>query len=110
MNKNVKDCIVSFNAHSDRIISCIVNLKNETIQVIQVYAPTSDYDNETIEGFYEDLEEAMDHKNNAHVIIMGDFNAKIGADNTGFEEIMGKHRLGTMNENGNIFRLAKTSR
>ena len=34
---------------------------------------------------------------------MGDFNAKIGMDNTGYEDIMGTHGLGQMNENGERF-------
>ena len=34
---------------------------------------------------------------------MGDMNAKVGNDNTGFEEVMGKNRIGTMNENGELF-------
>ena len=34
---------------------------------------------------------------------MGDLNAKIGADNTGYEQVMGKHGLGRMNENGEQF-------
>ena len=34
---------------------------------------------------------------------MGDFNAKIGMDNTGHEVIMGTHGLGQMNENGERF-------
>ena len=34
---------------------------------------------------------------------MGDFNAMIGSNNAGFEEIMGKEGLGEMNENGLIF-------
>ncbi|XP_076439127.1 uncharacterized protein LOC143278001 [Babylonia areolata] len=36
-------------------------------------------------------------------ILMGDFNAKIGQDNTGCEEVMGRHGLGEMNENGERF-------
>ena len=48
VNKSLKDFIVSFHAHSDRIISCILNLKNETLQIVQVQAPTTDYDEETI--------------------------------------------------------------
>ena len=31
---------------------------------------------------------------------MGDFNAKIGSDNIGYEEVMGRHGLGAMNDNG----------
>ena len=34
---------------------------------------------------------------------MGDFNAKIGMDNTGYEDIMGTHGLGQMNEKGERF-------
>ena len=33
---------------------------------------------------------------------MGDFNAKIGSDNANRETVMGKHGLGSMNENGEI--------
>ncbi|XP_046666627.1 uncharacterized protein LOC124358371 [Homalodisca vitripennis] len=32
--------------------------------------------------------------------MMGDFNAKIGNDNTDRESVMGKHGMGTMNDNG----------
>ena len=34
---------------------------------------------------------------------MVDFNAKIGADNTGYDNIMGTQGLGVMNENGESF-------
>ena len=38
-------------------------------------------------------------------ILMRDFNAKIGMDNTGYKDIMGTHGLGQsqMNENGECF-------
>ena len=36
-------------------------------------------------------------------ILTGDFNAKIGADNTGYEGTTGTHGLGQMNENGERF-------
>ena len=34
---------------------------------------------------------------------MGDFNTKIGEDNTGYEEVMGRHGLGEMSDNGERF-------
>jgi len=34
---------------------------------------------------------------------MGDFNAKIGTDNNGYEEVMGTQGVGEMNENGERF-------
>jgi hypothetical protein len=36
-------------------------------------------------------------------ILMGYFKAKIGAENTNYNDIMGKQRLGHMNENGERF-------
>ncbi|GFR58180.1 craniofacial development protein 2 [Elysia marginata] len=36
-------------------------------------------------------------------IVMGDLNAKVGPDNTGFEEYTGKHGLGVRNKNGERF-------
>ncbi|VDP57244.1 unnamed protein product [Schistosoma margrebowiei] len=36
-------------------------------------------------------------------ILMGDLNAKVGIDNTGYEDIMGRHGLGPRNENGERF-------
>jgi hypothetical protein len=34
---------------------------------------------------------------------MGDFNVKLGYNNTGYEQTMGRHRIGQMNENGERF-------
>ena len=34
---------------------------------------------------------------------MGDFSAKIGRDNRGYEEIVGQQGLGDMNDNGERF-------
>ena len=37
------------------------------------------------------------------MVVLGDLNAKIGMDNKGFEEIMGREGCGSMNENGSLF-------
>ena len=34
--------------------------------------------------------------------LMGDLNAKVGEDNTGYEQVMGRRGLGVMNENGEL--------
>ncbi|VDO76295.1 unnamed protein product [Schistosoma margrebowiei] len=36
-------------------------------------------------------------------ILMGDFNGKVGTDNTGYQDIMGRHGLGERNKNGERF-------
>lgn len=40
------------------------------------------------------------------MILMGDMNAKIGGSNNGFETVMGREGLGSMNENGERFAAA----
>ena len=37
------------------------------------------------------------------IVIMGDFNAKIGSDNQEYEYVMGVHGFGVMNDNGERF-------
>jgi hypothetical protein len=37
------------------------------------------------------------------VLMMGDFNAWVGSANENFQQIRGKHEVGAMNENGNLF-------
>ena len=82
INKNFTDYVENFEKHSDRIISCKIKLHGKTsLQIIQIYAPTCDHDNETVELFYEELEKAIDKKAGSHHIVMGDFNAKIGVRN-----------------------------
>ncbi|GFR64373.1 craniofacial development protein 2 [Elysia marginata] len=54
--------------------------------------------------FYQQLQAELDNKKTNNItILMGDINAKIGADNKGYEEIMGTHGIGQMNENGERF-------
>jgi len=38
------------------------------------------------------------------MIVMGDFNCKIGQDNEGYENVMGKQALGGINDNGERLR------
>ena len=80
----------------------IFNYTEKTsLQIIQVYAPTCDHDNETIELFYEELEEAMDKKACNHRIVMGDFNAKTGVRNINDTmKCTGPFGTGNRNERG----------
>ena len=45
--------------------------------------------------FNQQLQAVLDRRGAKDItILMGDFNAKIGMDNTGYEDIMGTHGLG----------------
>ena len=66
--------------------------------------PTNDASDKDKDAFYSLLQGVIDKLPRKDVnIIMGDANAKIGQDNVGYEEIMGRHGLGQMNENGERF-------
>ncbi|GFS13128.1 craniofacial development protein 2 [Elysia marginata] len=101
----MKDYIEGFENHSARIISCKIKLKDEYLHIIQVYAPTTSYDDADIDVFYNDLENAIDRKKCKQFIIMGDLNAKIGIkENNGDNEWIGPHGIGARNERGEKLR------
>ena len=71
------------------------------MNVIQCYAPTNDSEDGVKDQFYHRLQSMIDNLPERDVtILMGDFNGKIESDNIGYEEVMGQHGLGVMNDNG----------
>ncbi|VDO57861.1 unnamed protein product [Schistosoma margrebowiei] len=74
------------------------------MNVIQCYAPTNDSNNDIKDQFYERLQSIIEKWPRKDLaILMGDLNAKVGIDNTGYEDIIGRHELGEINENGERF-------
>ena len=65
--------------HSDRLILVKIQAEPVDIVVIKVYMPTSDHEDEEVEGLYEELEELIEkEKGTDHIIVLGDFNAVVG--------------------------------
>ena len=98
--------MISWEPINSRIIIARFRTRHQkiTAHIIQCYAPTNDSSEEDKDDFYHILTEIVDKvKEKDLVMIMGDFNAKIGGTNRGYEQVMGKHGLGTMNENGERF-------
>lgn len=106
MTKETRKTLTAWKPISSRIISANFNTSNKRVKahIIQCYAPTNDADDEAKERFYDSLNHLLnDIGTRDLIILMGDFNAKIGAQNEGYESVMGKHGVGTMNENGEMF-------
>ena len=56
---------------------------------------------ETKDNFYEDLNTVIAAVPNADkLIILGDFNARVGSDSVSWEGVIGKHGVGNCNSNG----------
>ena len=73
--------------------------KSFNITVIQVYAPTSNAEEAEVERFYEDLQELLELTPQKDVLfIIGDWNAKVGSQET--PGVTGKFGLRVWNEAG----------
>ncbi|GFO47642.1 craniofacial development protein 2-like [Plakobranchus ocellatus] len=69
------------------------------LNIIQVYAPTANSNDEDLDKFYNELDTAKTQcKFQDPLIIMGDFNAKVGTEKV--DDTLGKHGLGIRNERG----------
>ncbi|XP_043862226.1 craniofacial development protein 2-like [Drosophila santomea] len=70
------------------------------INIIQCYAPTEDAKDDTKDDFYTALTATLSKTRQGDInILMGDFDAKVGPNNTGLRSVMGQHGTGTRNDN-----------
>ena len=102
VNKNKIDSVISCTPISSRLMSIRIAAKPQNITIFQVYAPTTDYSDETVEEFYEELEEAIKKipKKN-FLIIQGDWNAKVGTDAySHWSGTVGQFGVGDTNDRG----------
>lgn len=96
---NIVKSVRSFIPVSDRIVLLQISGKPVDLNIMQVYAPTSQSTEEEIEQFYDDVSRTMKLLRKEEVnIILGDFNAKVGQNRT--ENVTGEHGLGMRNDRG----------
>ena len=64
------------------------------ITIVQAYAPTSDYDDNEIEEFYDQLQNVIDQTPKKNILVVqGGWNAKVGRDACGnWQGTFGHHR------------------
>ena len=66
---------------SSQLITIRLRAMPFNITIIQAYAPTSDYDDDNVEDFYEQLQEVLDQTPKKDILVVqGNWNAKIGED------------------------------
>ena len=70
---------------------------------ISVYAPTMQHTAEFKEQFYSELRAAIvATPKSDKLTILGDFNARVGADFSAWEGVLGRHGVGKCNSNGQL--------
>ena len=88
---------------NERLMTMSLPLDDFTLSIISAYAPTLASSDETKEAFYGALTDAIKVIPSSHkLLVMGDFNARVGTDNASWENVIGNHGLGNENSNGTL--------
>ncbi|CAG4930860.1 unnamed protein product [Colias eurytheme] len=99
IKKHLKNNIECFTAKNERICTLHLNYNNTALSIIQVYAPTSEATDQEIKEFYEQLQETL-IPCSKNVIILGDFNARVGQKIKGEDRILGNSCFGKRDKRG----------
>ena len=86
---------------SSRLITIRLRAVPFNITIVQAYAPTSDYNDNEIEEFYDQLQNVIDQTLKDILVVQGDWNAKVGKDACGnWQGICGPFGNDDTNERG----------
>ena len=96
VNRRVRSAVPGCSLKNDRMISVRFQGQPFNITVIQVYAPTSNAEEAEVERFYADLQYLELTLKKDVLFIIGDWNAKVGSQET--PGVTGKFGLGVQNE------------
>ena len=90
--------------HSDHIIFLRLQIQdNKFAPVLGVYASTLQAETGVDEAFYRDrhnLQQQVDSKD--ELLILGDFNARVGRVFELWKGVLGRHGIGNCNDNGRL--------
>lgn len=103
MQSKWKNCIEAFMPKSKRIAVLKIKFANNLkYTIIQIHAPIANSTDEEIEEFYGQLQQIVDSEKNptAQLMILGDWNARIGQKEFGEDLIVGSYGYGTRNGRG----------
>uniref|UniRef100_A0A8D8QVD8 Craniofacial development protein 2 n=1 Tax=Cacopsylla melanoneura TaxID=428564 RepID=A0A8D8QVD8_9HEMI len=99
LTNTMAKCISNFVPVSERIMLVQFHASPININIIQVYAPTTDHADEEIDELYNSINDVIKTlKKQDVLVIMGDFNAKIGKGRT--SDFVGPFGLGERNDRG----------
>lgn len=87
---------------NERLVKMRISLcRSRHLTLISVYAPTLTSENDVKEQFYEQLDQAIKATPQSDkLIVLGDFNARVGRENSNWEGVLGRHGVGKVKDNG----------
>ena len=102
VHKDVVNAVLGCRPVSSRLISVRPRAAPFNITIIQVYAPTSGYDDSDVDHFYQQLLETIVQTPNKDILVVQvDWNAKVGkVAQADWEEVCGHYCNVETNERG----------
>ncbi|KAK2701972.1 hypothetical protein QYM36_019366, partial [Artemia franciscana] len=95
--------MTNWNPVNERIMTARFVSNHTKMTIIACYAPTSEADEEEKDAFYNMLHSVTKDVPRHNVLcVVGDLNAKVGADRQYCPEVLGPHGMGEINENGTL--------
>ena len=84
VHKDIVNTVMGCRPVSSRLTTIRLRAVPFNISIAQVYAPMSDYDDNEIEEFYDQLQNVIDQTPKMDILVVqGDWNAKVGKDACG---------------------------
>ena len=102
LSKSMLGSLLGYKPINGRLMSIRLQGTVKNLKIVQVYAPTSKATQEELDEFYTDLQTEIDNTHKKDIVmVMGDFNAKVGSMQDLSEKgIIGRYAYGSRNENG----------
>ena len=81
VHKDIVNTVMGCRLVSSRLITIRMRAVPFNITIVQTYAPTSDYDDNKIDEFYDQLQNVFDQTPKKDILVVqGDWNAEVGRD------------------------------
>ena len=86
---------------TERILSMGLNTSSGKVNLMSIYAPTLTSTQDIKDKFYSELDEALKKiPTSEELFLLGDFNARVGAEWDSWPEVLGHFGIGKVNDNG----------
>ena len=93
--------MTSISSGNSRVAELVLRITDiYQLKIVQVYAPTTYHSDEETDNFYNTIDKILEKQTYYIIIVMGDFNAKVGGQTNESERATGCFGLGQRNEGG----------